>query len=569
MFKAHFKIKTGLIVYLILFLINADARAGTGQKESSQLTGKVYITNLEHQYDGKPKSVETWTIPQGLNVKVTYNNDSKAPANAGEYNVYAEITNARWSGSATAKMIIKPAPATISFGNIIFQYDGKQKNVSVTTNPPGLSTKVEYEPGPPVNAGSYKAYAEITDKNYVGAASTDIIIEKAPATINFDKLVELYDGSPKSAAISTVPQGLRVTVTYNNSGSLPVNPGKYNVVAIINEQNYTGQKSGTFIINSAPVSLGSRLIKTTEDAEPATLDLSEIFQDPDAGDVLTYSISNNSNAGLFSDVAINNNILRLAFKKDAFGSAELTIKATDNYAASAEAKVQVDIDPINDPPFIEIDDAIVRFVPIIDNPAPLFDWIKIDDPDDEQLMGAQILFNPRTYETHVDLLLYEGTGKIKGSFSREAGTLTLSGADTKENYEKALLNVKYDNRSDKEFTENRILTIYVDDGKSSSNFVHKEIELVDNNVSLNIPTCFTPNFDNANNTWKIQNISNFPDASIKVFNRAGQMVFNSANNLTEWDGTFNGKPVPVGSYYYIINIPSYGKVFTGYVTILR
>jgi gliding motility-associated-like protein len=323
------------------------------------------------------------------------------------------------------------------------------------------------------------------------------------------------------------------------------------------------------VINTAPVVLRTLELKLKEDAEPSVIDLTTIFRDPDVGDVLTYSISNNTNVNLFSKVTINNHLLTLTYTPDAYGKAELTARATDNYGAWAESKIIVDLEPVNDAPFLEIDDKIIQFVPIKDNPVPIIEWVRITDPDDEFLIGAQIFFNPRTYERNIDLLLFEETGNIKGVFSRDAGTLNLTGTDTKENYENALKLVKYDHRGENISTENRILTIYVDDGKASSNFVHKEIELMEGFVALTIPTAFTPNNDHVNNTWKISNIDRYPDASIKVFNRTGQLVFKSTEHNLEWDGTYIGKPAPMGTYYYIIDIPVYEKVYTGNVTILR
>ena len=84
-----------------------------------------------------------------------------------------------------------------------------------------------------------------------------------------------------------------------------------------------------------------------------------------------------------------------------------------------------------------------------------------------------------------------------------------------------------------------------------------------------VPNAFSPNGDGINDTWRIQYLESYPGATIEVFNRYGQKVFESTGYTTEWDGFFNGSPLPVGTYYYIINPRNGRKTITGSVTIIR
>ena len=86
-----------------------------------------------------------------------------------------------------------------------------------------------------------------------------------------------------------------------------------------------------------------------------------------------------------------------------------------------------------------------------------------------------------------------------------------------------------------------------------------------------VPNAFTPNGDGKNDEWVIDGINLFPNVVISVYNRWGEQLFYSKGNYTPWDGTYNGKPVPVGTYYYIINLndPRYPNAYTGPLTILR
>jgi len=88
--------------------------------------------------------------------------------------------------------------------------------------------------------------------------------------------------------------------------------------------------------------------------------------------------------------------------------------------------------------------------------------------------------------------------------------------------------------------------------------------------AIEVPNAFSPNGDGINDTWRLKNIEVFSQCVVRVFNRYGQPVFSSTGYNNPWNGTTNGKPLPVGTYYYIIDLKS--KIFpakSGYVTLLR
>jgi len=69
-------------------------------------------------------------------------------------------------------------------------------------------------------------------------------------------------------------------------------------------------------------------------------------------------------------------------------------------------------------------------------------------------------------------------------------------------------------------------------------------------------SAFSPNNDGVNETWKIKKIEVFPNCQVEVFDRWGQNVFKSIGYEKPWDGTNNGKPLPTGPYYYVIELNS-------------
>lgn len=83
------------------------------------------------------------------------------------------------------------------------------------------------------------------------------------------------------------------------------------------------------------------------------------------------------------------------------------------------------------------------------------------------------------------------------------------------------------------------------------------------------PNAFSPNNDGANDTWIIPVLFNYPDCTIQIFNRNGEPVFSSTGYAKPWDGIYLGKPLPVGTYYYVISLTPDLKKLSGAVTILR
>jgi len=87
---------------------------------------------------------------------------------------------------------------------------------------------------------------------------------------------------------------------------------------------------------------------------------------------------------------------------------------------------------------------------------------------------------------------------------------------------------------------------------------------------VEIPNTITPNGDNYNDTWYIKNIDLYPNATVKVFNRWGNLVFDGDKPYKEWDGTTKGEPLPSEVYYYIIELNnSMENKYNGTITIIR
>lgn len=86
---------------------------------------------------------------------------------------------------------------------------------------------------------------------------------------------------------------------------------------------------------------------------------------------------------------------------------------------------------------------------------------------------------------------------------------------------------------------------------------------------LDIPTAFTPNGDGVNDKWEIRNLDFYPGAYVHVFNRWGQEVYTGRPTSEPWDGTYNGRLLPVGAYLYIINPHNDAGEYKGTVSIVH
>ncbi|MFL0170588.1 T9SS type B sorting domain-containing protein [Tenacibaculum maritimum] len=91
----------------------------------------------------------------------------------------------------------------------------------------------------------------------------------------------------------------------------------------------------------------------------------------------------------------------------------------------------------------------------------------------------------------------------------------------------------------------------------------------------NIVQGFSPNGDGKNDTWKIMpNVfNNYPNNSLQVFNRQGNLVFQAAPYKNNWDGISTGKitisketKLPIGPYYFVFNTGT-NKTHKGWVYI--
>jgi gliding motility-associated-like protein len=97
--------------------------------------------------------------------------------------------------------------------------------------------------------------------------------------------------------------------------------------------------------------------------------------------------------------------------------------------------------------------------------------------------------------------------------------------------------------------------------------------IVDTAVTQIFPSGFTPNGDGLNDVFRPIGITYQNLVEFRVFNRWGQQVFYSNDKARGWDGTFNGVPQDMDTYYWVAVIQYPGQMETmtykGQVTLIR
>lgn len=78
----------------------------------------------------------------------------------------------------------------------------------------------------------------------------------------------------------------------------------------------------------------------------------------------------------------------------------------------------------------------------------------------------------------------------------------------------------------------------------------------------------TPNGDGYNDLWVIKDLATLAPARVAVYTRAGALVYQNNDYDNNWNGYYEGNPLPEGTYYYVIQAGN-GTVIKGPLSIVR
>ncbi|WP_375586418.1 MBG domain-containing protein [Cyclobacterium xiamenense] len=86
---------------------------------------------------------------------------------------------------------------------------------------------------------------------------------------------------------------------------------------------------------------------------------------------------------------------------------------------------------------------------------------------------------------------------------------------------------------------------------------------------ISVPNTFTPNGDGFNDDWGIDDLRYYLGAKVAVYERSGKRVFYTENPDMRWDGTYLGKQLPTGTYFWVISLDETNETRRGVLTIFN
>lgn len=222
-------------------------------KENATIT----LANLNQVADGTPRMVSVTTVPEGVNVGVTYNGRANAPTESGTYEIRAIANDPNYNGFAIGTLTVS-GTGVVTISNLTRTFTGSGLGATITTDPVGLGTQVTYNGSPnlPVNAGTYEVRVIIDDPVFSGFGVDVLTIQPAEAEISFDldSLSQPVNGLT-GAVVNTVPAGLTTEIFYGDSTTIPNEIGSTLVRGVINEPNWVGSVTSTFRVENATQSV--------------------------------------------------------------------------------------------------------------------------------------------------------------------------------------------------------------------------------------------------------------------------------------------------------------------------
>lgn len=81
---------------------------------------------------------------------------------------------------------------------------------------------------------------------------------------------------------------------------------------------------------------------------------------------------------------------------------------------------------------------------------------------------------------------------------------------------------------------------------------------------------FTPNGDGVNDLWNVKGLEYYPTAIVQIYDRYHKLLYSAkAIDFNGWDGTYNGHPMPMTDYWFVIINEELDKIMSGHFTLKR
>jgi gliding motility-associated-like protein len=212
---------------------------------------------------------------------------------------------------------------------------------------------------------------------------------------------------------------------------------------------------------------------------------------------------------------------------------------------------------------------------VLDLPAGI-----LNEADEKAVIRVEVLPKPAPLDVRLTNSMFDPSPTVLfqevGSFVIEDPTdkihvVSLQGAGYDNSYFEIKENILFWSSSDRaegKTTFTIIVRVTDRDGNTLDKFFEIERKRSDIN-DVEIFNSFTPNGDGINDSWGVPDIRYYSGARIQVFDRSGQRLFYTEDPDVRWDGMFQGKEMPVGSYIWILESRETGEIRRGVLTLLK
>lgn len=303
-------------------------------------------------------------------------------------------------------------------------------------------------------------------------------------------------------------------------------------VCVVLVDDLGGRDTTTLIINVVPPMLDTIYASINIDEMdvycPATDEL--------AGDIVEFVNVCPDASGMFVDFGINNVTLCVEFSGVELGTDTACLVLCDDFGVCDTTTLIVTVLPSTNNSPIAVDDTATT---------------PIDTPTAINILGNDIIPGSVLTEQYILSIADGGIGPLNGGATINSdGTLTYTSA------------VDFCGMDSLQYV---ICNVFGCDTAT----VNIEVECFSGGPDdFTIFTGFSPNGDDVNDVFFIENVEQLPDNEIFIYNRWGLQVFEMTNYDNSWEGRFNDNPLPDGTYYYLFR-PGDGREFAGWLVISR
>ena len=335
----------------------------------------------------------------------------------------------------------------------------------------------------------------------------------------------LVDGFGDRALFEIVGQGTQLTtagpLNFENKSSYSVKVRSTTQHGLWLEKEFT---INILNVNEQPTLADIAAETICYTTAPQLVNISGISAGPDANQSTNVTISSSNNS-LFEVLEVNQAVngqaeLRYVVSKGASGSAVVNVLVTDD-GGTAHGGVN----------------SIMKSFTITVNPLPV---VTISSDKGNSISKG-------------DELVLTATGGVSYQWSNAEGIL--SGQNT------ATLKVRPS-----------VTTTYRVTATNATNCSEVQeftVTVNEDYQMVNGTNLVTPNGDNVNDYFVIQNLDMYPNHEVKIFDRAGRLLYSKKNYNSEWNGTFNGAPLAEDTYYYVVDFGAKKPALKGFITIVR